>query len=88
MNRRKMGIKAEVKAPSPNKRRNKFGNVKPSKNAELQILAPSDAMINTSLSRPVIRDKIVVPLTDIISFNSLLTNYFIRVHEILLNTKR
>ena len=66
-------MKAEDKAPSPKRRRNKFGIVKPTINAELQTLAPSAAKIKTSRSNPVTRDNTVVRLTEATFLNSWLT---------------
>ena len=66
-------MKAEDKAPSPKRRRNKLGIVNPTINAELQVLAPSAAKIKTSRSNPVTRDNTVVRLTEATFLNSWLT---------------
>ena len=67
-------MKAEFKAPSPNKRLKRFGMVNPRMKAELQILTPSAAKIKISRNNPVMRDRIVVILTEATFFSSLLTD--------------
>jgi len=54
-----VGTRAAFKAPSPNSRRNKLGNVNARINAEFKADVPKDAKINISLSNPKILEPIV-----------------------------
>ena len=65
-------MKAEDRAPSPKRRRNKLGIVNPTIKAELHALAPNAAKIKTSRSNPVTRDNTVVRLTEATFLRSLL----------------
>ena len=59
----KTGINAEVRAPSPRRRRNKFGSVNAKMNAELMIPTPRIENVAMSLQRPRMRDSRVIKLT-------------------------
>lgn len=67
----KTGIKADVKAPSPNKRRNKLGKVKAKIKAECHKPTPNAANISMSRIKPVTRDPTVGRLTADIFFKML-----------------
>lgn len=75
----KIGINAEVKAPSPSIRLNKLGKVKANKNAELSDEAPK--RVNNAISRnsPVIREPIVDVETIIIFLKSFTTRPYILI---------
>jgi hypothetical protein len=54
-----MGIKAELRAPSPHKRRNKLGIANAIKKAEACIPEPKMAKNTVSLNNPKIREQSV-----------------------------
>jgi len=54
-----VGTNAAVNAPSPNNRRNRFGNVKADTKAELNALVPNTAAITISRTNPSTRDNTV-----------------------------
>lgn len=73
----KTGIKADVKAPSPNKRRNKLGKVNAKIKAECHKPAPNAANISISRIKPTTRDPMVGRLTANIFFK-MVKIYWIR----------
>jgi hypothetical protein len=62
-----MGTTADVNAPSPSSRRNKFGSVKAKMKAEFHKLVPRAAKIKISRTRPKTREpKVLMPITAIL----------------------
>ena len=59
----KIGTNAELNAPSPNRRRNRFGNRKATTNASATQPVPSEAAIRISRTKPKIRLSSVNPPT-------------------------
>ena len=57
----KSGTKAEVKAPSANRLRNKFGSLKETRKASETVPAPKKLAISISLRNPVTRLIMVKP---------------------------
>jgi hypothetical protein len=72
------GIKACVKAPSANIRRNRFGSLNATKNISLQIDAPSAEAIKTSLKRPVTLENSIPKLFVNIDFNLIMLFYLVK----------
>lgn len=52
-------MKADVSAPSPSNRRNKFGNCHANTNAEFNAATPNNAYDNESRTNPSTRDPSV-----------------------------
>ena len=52
-----IGTNAELKAPSANSRRKKFGNLNASRKVSVRMLAPIPDAIMISRTYPVTRDK-------------------------------
>ena len=62
----RVGTNAAVSAPSPNSRRNKFGNVNAVTKAEANPLAPNMAVTKTSRASPKNRENTVAKETMLI----------------------
>lgn len=83
----KSGTKALVKAPSANKLRNKFGNLKETKNASDAIPAPKKLASAISRTNPVIRLKNVNPPKVAIDLNKDIFLFFLFNLYVILHKK-